>query len=733
MIEPNFVRPLILAGSVLLYLSSLCFQVSAATNDNFSNAQVLIGASGTTSGDNIGATKQAGEPDHAGNAGGSSVWYRWTAPSTGQFFFNTSGSDFDTLLAVYTGNNVNSLTPITSNDDANFDLTSAVSILATSGTVYRVAVDGFDGETGAVALAWGPEVPPANDYFTNAQLISGAAGSVTGTNVGATREIGEPDHAGSPASRSIWFRWTAPSTNEVSVTTAGSDFDTTLAVYTGGSVNALTQVASNDEFAADSTSALTFFPTAGTSYRIAVDGFSGAMGFVKLNWGPPINTAGPAPEVSFSVLRHFTNDINGFSPIAPVIGFGNRLYGTTETHNSGAGTIFVLNTDGTGFTVLKTLNGGATEGGNPEGALIASGETLYGTLPAGGAGFSGAVFALKTNGTGFNLLHSFAPTSGPLSTNADGVAPRSGLVLSGDTLYGVAQLGGNFGMGTVFSLKTNGAAFTTLHHFPEIVGANGTNSDGAKPLSALVITGNTLYGVAINGGNSGYGTVFTLKTNGAGFATLRQFNVSDGYFPRALILSGSLLYGITTPSFFAMNTNGTGFTNLASFLVPGRGAPYGPIVLSGDRIYGSTLTGGAADSGTIYSFRTNGTGYVMLHQFAPRSGPSLTNSDGAIPRGVSVYGNAIYGTAEAGGNWGYGTVFRLALSPPALTITRAGNNVLLKWPASPGGFNLQTATNLVPPVTWVTNSSAPAFVNGLNTVTNLNIGSQRYFRLQQTN
>src|SRR5436190_15890212 len=476
MIGPNFVRPLILAGSVLLYLSTLCLQVRGATNDDFSNARVLVGASGTTSGDNIGATKQMGEPDHAGNSGGSSVWYRWTAPSNGQFFFSTSGSDFDTLLAVYTGNNINNLTPVASNDDANFDLTSAVSILATSGTTYRVAVDGFDGETGVVALAWGPEVPPANDYFTNAQVISGISGSVTGTNVGATGETGEPDHAGSPASRSVWFRWTAPSTNEMFITTAGSDFDTTLAVYTGTSVNALVAVASNDEFAVDSTSAVNFVPSAGTTYRIAVDGYFGAMGLVKLNWAPFNNGAGPALDVSFSILRHFTNDINGFSPQAPVIGFGNRLYGTTETHNPGAGTIFVLNTDGTGFTVLKTLNGGVTDGCNPDAPLIASGETLYGTLSAGGSGFSGAVFAIKTNGTGFTLLHSFATPSGPLSTNADGAAPQGGLVLSGDTLFGMARLGGNFGMGTVFSLKTNGTAFTTLHHFPEILGPFGTNS-----------------------------------------------------------------------------------------------------------------------------------------------------------------------------------------------------------------------------------------------------------------
>jgi uncharacterized repeat protein (TIGR03803 family) len=179
-----------------------------------------------------------------------------------------------------------------------------------------------------------------------------------------------------------------------------------------------------------------------------------------------------------------------------------------------------------------------------------------------------------------------------------------------------------------------------------------------------------------------------------------------------------------------MNTNGTGFTNLASFAAPVRGTPYGPIVLSGDRIYGSTSSGGAADRGTIYSVRTNATGYVMLYQFPQTSGPSTTNSDGAIPRGVSLFGNALYGTAEVGGNSGYGTVFRLSVPLPVLAIVPDGTNVLLKWPASPGGFSLQSTTNLASPLSWVGSSSAPAIVNGLNTVTNPNIGSQQYFRLR---
>jgi uncharacterized repeat protein (TIGR03803 family) len=180
-----------------------------------------------------------------------------------------------------------------------------------------------------------------------------------------------------------------------------------------------------------------------------------------------------------------------------------------------------------------------------------------------------------------------------------------------------------------------------------------------------------------------------------------------------------------------MNTNGTGFTNLASFTAPGRGFPLGPIVLSGDRIYGSTYWGGTADEGTIYSVRTNGTGFVILHQFPPRFGPDLTNNFGARPHGFSLFGNALYGATEGGGTWGYGTVFRLSFPSPVLTIVPAGTDVLLKWAASPGGFNLQTATNLAAPVVWITNAAVPVIINGQNTVTNPAAGLQRFYRLIQ--
>jgi len=127
---------------------------NAPVNDNFANATRLSGTSLSMNGSNAGATKQTGEPLHAGNSGGHSVWYSWTATQSGIVSLNTAGSNFDTLLAVYTGSAVNALTKVAANDDSPFSrtLTSALSFNAVAGVTYYFAVDGYDGATGKIVL-----------------------------------------------------------------------------------------------------------------------------------------------------------------------------------------------------------------------------------------------------------------------------------------------------------------------------------------------------------------------------------------------------------------------------------------------------------------------------------------------------------------------------------------------------------------------------------------------------
>jgi hypothetical protein len=122
-------------------------------NDKFAAALPLRGASGTVSGSTDGATVEQGEPRHAGSRGGASVWFSWTAPATGTAVFDTAGSSFDTILAVYTGSAVTKLTEVASNNNYR-GTTARVSLAAVAGTTYRIALDGKNGRTGSYTLAW---------------------------------------------------------------------------------------------------------------------------------------------------------------------------------------------------------------------------------------------------------------------------------------------------------------------------------------------------------------------------------------------------------------------------------------------------------------------------------------------------------------------------------------------------------------------------------------------------
>ncbi|MCC5624969.1 calcium-binding protein [Nostoc sp. CHAB 5715] len=123
-------------------------------NDNFANSISLVGSSVSTTGTNVGATGEPGEPNHAGVKFGNdvnSVWYNWTAPASGQVVIDTFGSNYDTSLAAYQGSSVNNLTTIAGNDDTS-GLQSQVVFTAVAGQTYQIAVDGFRSRQGSINL-----------------------------------------------------------------------------------------------------------------------------------------------------------------------------------------------------------------------------------------------------------------------------------------------------------------------------------------------------------------------------------------------------------------------------------------------------------------------------------------------------------------------------------------------------------------------------------------------------
>lgn len=124
-------------------------------NDHLHNALILEGDSGQISADTSAATRQFGEPFHAGNAGGGSVWYRIDPTVDGELDIATRKARFDTLLGIYTGNKISELTTVASNDDSSSGTGASRIVQAlTSGTSYWIAVDGFGGEKGQFDLRY---------------------------------------------------------------------------------------------------------------------------------------------------------------------------------------------------------------------------------------------------------------------------------------------------------------------------------------------------------------------------------------------------------------------------------------------------------------------------------------------------------------------------------------------------------------------------------------------------
>lgn len=476
--------------------------------------------------------------------------------------------------------------------------------------------------------------------------------------------------------------------------------------------------------------------------------------FPALLAGVGLLLASRVPAQTFTTLHNFTGGGGGESPDGSVILSGNTLYGTATLGGSlgNGGMVFRVSTDGSGFTILHSFAGITAPpytnsgGANPYAKLLLSSGILYGTAGNGGSSGKGSVFRVNTDGSGFTNLYSFTATAPfPPYGNSDGANPNAGLVLSGNTLYGTAGAGGNSGNGTVFSINTDGTGFKILHDFTASDVGTGANSDGAHPYTGLILSDDTLYGTANNGGSSGVGAVFSVKSDGTGFTNLYSFPAldvipyqtqtnTDGASPSGeLILSGGTLYGTAfvgghsgNGAVFKVNTDGAGFLALYHFtatagLYPltntdGAGPQIG--VLSNNKLYGIARSGGSSGYGSVFAVNVDGSAFTNLHNF--------TDSDGSIPAaGLVLSGNTLYGATIAGGSFGKGTVFSISFAPQ-LTIASSGANVVLTWPTNVAGFDytgyiLQSAPASTGTFTNISGAASP--------YTNAITGSQKYFRL----
>jgi uncharacterized repeat protein (TIGR03803 family) len=317
------------------------------------------------------------------------------------------------------------------------------------------------------------------------------------------------------------------------------------------------------------------------------------------------------------------------------------------------------------FHVVYYFTAG-NDGANPVAGLVADPwGNLYGVTEHGGLQNSGTVFTTAANQNNANILYRF---TGQSTGGTDGALPVGGLAIDNCndstktcTLYGTTSQGGKSancsnGCGTIFTVGTDGSAYTQLYSF--------SGSDGSNPVAGLALDssgnlyGTTLYGGGTACGGTGCGTVFELA--GGNFTTLYAFcmqtNCTDGQYPAApvLVANGSI-YGTT--EFGGANDNGTvfeienqqetllySFCNLTGICSNGAQPESGLVMDTSGNLYGTTYTGGngSCSCGTAFKLEAGGD-ETVLHSFSANQNPQagLTmdgegNLYGAVPGGTGA-------------------------------------------------------------------------------------------------
>ncbi|MGO8677401.1 MAG: choice-of-anchor tandem repeat GloVer-containing protein [Limisphaerales bacterium] len=412
----------------------------------------------------------------------------------------------------------------------------------------------------------------------------------------------------------------------------------------------------------------------------------------------------PSPASASLTLTALVNfyGTNGAQPYAGLLLDTNTgiLYGTTSAggaHNQG--TVFSLNPTSQAFSLLYSFSGGTNDGARPLGGLmLGSDGNFYGTTSAGGPDDLGTVFVFGASTT--NVVKTLAAFNG-----TNGAQPECILVqMPGDTnLFGTTLMGGELNFGAVFSCPlfsppTPGLASPDRSLAGvRLVGSFDNTNTGAYPAAGLTV-GTTyldgqsnLFGVTSAGGSVfDSGAVFmVLPNNPDPLQTLFTFSVTNGASPQApLLLSTNVTTNYVT--FFYGTAAGGGandlevggdgtifgvtawgaYTNIVSFSL-GRtngSSPSGGLVEGSDgNFYGTTTSGGGANSGVVFSFNpSNSTPIKLLSSF--------TGANGANPYGgvVQAGDGNFYGTTVAGGKGKKGALFRLSGFVPYI-ITQPTN------------------------------------------------------------
>jgi uncharacterized repeat protein (TIGR03803 family) len=395
---------------------------------------------------------------------------------------------------------------------------------------------------------------------------------------------------------------------------------------------------------------------------------------------------------------------SGSVPVGNLVkGADGALYGTTTTSSVVAGgLIYRAAIDGSSITTIHQIDP-KLEGQTPQaGLLLASDGKFYGTTKFGKTGTldtTGTIFRLAQDGTGFTILHRFAPfTSTNVAAspvNTDGAYPSAELVEGSDgLLYGITGAGGPKGTGAIFKIAKDGSGFQLLHTFSEITTtATDTlvkNVEGMSP-SAPLVEGpdGKFYGTASAGGGNGRGTIFRINFDGSGFQLIHTFSTAtadpttgllkndDGATPGAGLIDGhdGLLYGSATQGgtvghgvLFSISPTGANIlVVLHNFDGTDGSRPAAELALFPDgKLYGTAFGGGTSSAGattsfgTLFSIMPDGT-FTKLYSFDSLGG------SGPASQLLQLSGTVFVGTASGGGTCASGELF--SYSSTGATVT----------------------------------------------------------------
>jgi uncharacterized repeat protein (TIGR03803 family) len=380
-----------------------------------------------------------------------------------------------------------------------------------------------------------------------------------------------------------------------------------------------------------------------------------------------------ASSAQYKLLYAFKGTPDGASPLAGLIAFKGKLYGTTLNGSQnycsvscggnhcylGCGTVFSI-TDAGKENIVYNFRGGFSNAGDgawPFAALTNVKGTFYGTTGGGGTAFDGSVFSVTKNGKE-KTLYSF------LGGN-DGSDPEAGLIDVKGTFYGTTVYGGGTGCGgsgcgTVFTITPAGSE--------KVLYAFKGGTDGFRVFAPVTYFKGNLYGATLQGGGSGCGgdgcgTLFELTPSGKE-TVLSTFTTTakGGAFPNGLIAVKGTLYGTTEGGgaknsgvFFSLSRKGA-YKPLYSFTdIPDGNLPGASLIDVNGTLYGTTVGGGTIGDGTAFSITTSGS-ETVLYSFQG-------GNDGSAPQapllnvGGTLYSTTYKGGGTGCGGYGCGTVF----------------------------------------------------------------------------